>query len=346
MFAEFVINDNTYSGTKTLITLVEGLANNNTAGISAGSGQCSFYFNYGTTVAGGWATQAKNFGAGQSTPNVTLAAPVTGKTDLPGFRKGFGLRTNSETYQAAGNISGFMGSFQGANTAAYSSFDFDRALNHIGSGETAGAGYGSRRDSLTGGNGQPYGKRFIMSVTDKYLFLGCIDTRCFYYVGNASPFPLHDYASSLSIPMIGITGQGNSNNSEYNLFVHTSKYATGDTSTYNSLLSTNQDLTISNQAGTSDYFLRMYPSSQQDQFMRDRYNQHGNREPAVYPMIVGNPYRGNPWQIADGLVVLSGQNHYTGQVFYVGDRRYYKMVCTHNTGDYRTWGINIGILMR
>jgi hypothetical protein len=352
MFVEFVPTtaDGT-GGTKTFIKILNAVAtgNNVLKAEATTSTYCSFYHEY-STGAGGWTEKLIYAGPTEQTPKTEIHAPVAGKADKPAYRKGFAVRTNSTTYNNHGNLSGFLGSFATSDIEAttYGNFDYARPLNFLGAGE-AGNEAPNRRDSIDQW-GTVAGKRWVISVNQSFIFVGCVTNRTFWYVGNASASIVHGYPNSDAVPMIGLSGMGNGDNTQYYLQAHLHKYQPGvNISRFNNLLSTSQDITVTtgdSYNNFNDNLIKMYPNSTSESFISDRYNRYGNQSTAVYPFMLGNHLRGNAWQIPEGIVLLSGKNHQTGEVFYVSGRRYYKFSCTHNESDTRNRGLNIGILMQ
>jgi len=154
------------------------------------------------------------------------------------------------------------------------------------------------------------------------MFIGNLTMGNFWAVVDATVLPTHQYASSNAIPMLGFSGMGQnaSANVRNELTVHVHKYDSGNEATYNTLLSTTQ--TISSDSTTTivnQNFLSMYPYSGNSlSAYANKFDVDGKRSTTVYPIIIGNPIKGNSFQSAAGLVLLGGQNHETGQTFYVG----------------------------
>jgi hypothetical protein len=155
-------------------------------------------------------------------------------------------------------------------------------------------------------------------------------------VVDATTLPIHQYATSSAIPMLAITGAGenSSSNSRHDLRVHVHKYDSGAGTSYNQLSSFSQQINgDSTAAPSTTNFLSLYPSSISNQGFLDRFDVDGKRSTALYPIIIGNPIRGNAYQTTEGILLLSGQSHETGQTFYVGSARYYKFVCSHDRAN-------------
>lgn len=259
---------------------------------------------------------------------------ITGKPDQAFFHKGFALRWNSQNQQGANNyFNGWMGSFQDpASRTNFAAFDFGRSLNYAGTNT-----HFSTNFSNLNSNGRRVDQdRYVMAAAQGYVFIGNIDQGTFWAVVDGTVLPIHEFPTSSAIPMLGITGAGDNSTSltRHDLRVHVHKYDSGVETSYNQLSSFSQQINGDNAAAPSTQnFLNLYPSSLTNAGFLDRFDVDGKKSTALYPIIIGNPIRGNAYQTAEGLLLLSGQNHSTGQTFYVGSARYYKFVCSHDRAN-------------
>ena len=264
--------------------------------------------------------------------------PVTGKPDQAFYHKGFGLAFNhrgqlGNTNPPNNYYQGYMGAFQNAaDKNAFATFDSFRPLNWP---YTTAATETVSHATLSGDRRFVYQDKYIIAAAQGYMFIGNLTMGNFWAVVDATVLPTHQYASSNAIPMLGFSGLGQNittGNTRNELTVLVHKYDSGNEATYNALLSTTQ--TISSDSATTivnQNFLSMYPYSGNSlSAYANKFDVDGKRSTTVYPIIIGNPIKGNSFQSAAGLVLLGGQNHETGQTFYVGNTRYYKFVCTHD----------------
>jgi hypothetical protein len=276
---------------------------------------------------------------------------VIGKPDQAFYHKGFALRWNAGTTSVGFNnyFNGFMGAFQDpADRTNFASFDFARPLNwpltNTATNSVSFAHLNSNNRSVSA-------DRYIMSAAEGYMFIGNLDQGTFWAVVDGTTLPIHEYTSSAAIPMLGLTGAGDNGNSltRHDLRIHVHKYDSGAGTAYNQLSSFNQQINgDSTSAPNTVNFLNLYPSSLANQGFPNRFDADGKRTTALYPIIIGNPIRGNAYQTTEGLLILSGQDHVTGQTFYVGSSRYYKFVCTHDrTNRLPAFsGLTIGVPIR
>ena len=303
----------------------------------------SFYVEHSTENPGGWTRRETvgDFDSTSGTPNQWWAwsQPVIGKQDLPFFHKGFALRFNTGATGASGGnnnyFNGFMGAFQDpANRNTFAPFDFARPLNH---NFTTSSIANVRFDTLNSHLRRVSDDRYVMAAAEGYMFIGNITQGTFWAVVDGTTLPINQFSSSASIPMLGLSGMQQTDSTSltrHDLRVHVHKYDSGSGTTYNQLSSFSQQLNGDNAAApNTTNFLHLYPSSLSNQGFLDRFDEDGKKSTALYPIIIGNPIRGNAYQTAEGILLLSGQNHETGQTFYVGSARYYKFVCSHDRAN-------------
>lgn len=313
----------------------------------------SFFNEWSSSNAGAWTRQETNgdFTSGISVPALHWAwsQSVTGKADQAFFHKGFALRWNNGNPAHDNNyFNGFMGSFQDpASRTIFAPFDFGRSLNWAGTNSS----FGTNHSTLNSNGRRIEQDRYIMAAAQGYMFIGNIDQGCFWSVTDATVLPIHQYATSSAIPMLAITGAGDNSGSltRHDLRVHVHKYDSGAGTTYNQLSSFSQQINGDNAAApNSQNFLNLYPSSIANQQFLDRFDVDGKKSTALYPIIIGNPILGNAYQTTEGLLLLSGLGHETGQTFYVGSARYYKFVCSHDRANRapQNAGLVLGIPVR
>lgn len=291
---------------------------------------------WSTENPGGW-TRRENVGDFNSTLAEPAhywawSQPVIGKSTEAFFQKGFALRWNVGAGSNFNNyFNGWMGSFQDpASRTTFAPFDFGRPLNWP---FTTGATNAVNYASLNSNNRQVHLDRYVMAAAEGYMFIGNIDQGTFWSVVDATTLPIHEFPTSSAIPMLAITGAGDNGIAltRHDLRVHVHKYDSGAGTSHNALSSFSQQINgDSTAAPSTTAFLNLYPSSLTDRGFLDRFDTDGKRSTALYPIIIGNPIRGNAYQTTEGLLLLSGQNHETGQTFYVGPARYYKFVCSHD----------------
>jgi len=342
MFVEFQTTDSGATngfGLRAFSEVLNYVLTNDAAALTRANGVgggLSFFTEWTNENPGGWVRRETNnnlFTSASTTPGIYWAwsQPVIGKSDLPFFHKGFALRWNSNN---GGNnyFNGFMGAFQNpSNRNAFAPFDFARPLNN---NFTTNTDTSARFDALNSNNRQVWQDRYIFAAAEGYMFIGNITQGTFWAVVDGTTLPIHQYPTSSSIPMLGFSGMQQSTAaalSRHDLRVYVHKYDSGSGPTYNQLSSFSQIINgDSTVAPNTLSFLNLYPSSLTNQGFLDRFDEDGKKSTALYPIIIGNPIRGNAYQTTEGILLLSGQNHETGQTFYVGPSRYYKFVCSHD----------------
>lgn len=297
-----------------------------------------FYVEWSDANPGGWTRRetSNDFVSGGTVPGHHWAwsQPVIGKQDLPFFHKGFALRWNGGAGNNGSNnyFGGYMGAFQNpADRTVFAPFDFARPLNHNYMFDFA---LGARFDALNSSLRRVDDDRYVMAAAQGYMFIGNITQGTFWAVVDGTTLPINQFSSSASIPMLGLSGMQQTPTASlarHDLRVHVHKYDSGSGPTYNQLSSFSQQINGDNTAApNTQNFLNLYPSSAVNQGFLDRFDEDGKKSTALYPIIIGNPIRGNAYQTTEGILLLSGQNHETGQTFYVGNARYYKFVCSHD----------------
>lgn len=315
------------------------------------------YREYSTANAGNWVSRFKNGGFNSTTYNAghtwAWSQSVVDKPDQPFFHKGFAVRCNVfDAADGADNncLQGYMGSFQdqaGRNNVG--SFDYGRPLN---TNYTTNISGNTRHDTIAGNFRKVSDSEWIVAAAQGYMFLGNLTRGTFWAVMDGTVLPIHEYTTSAAIPMIGLSGMqhdGSTALTKHWLRVLVHKYDSGSGAGYNQLISLNQDMNSdSSTPPNSANFLKLYPTSASNQGLLDRFDSEGKKTTALYPFIIGNPILGNAYQTADGIVLLSGQNHETGQTFYIGSARYFKFVCTHDYDFKQSQysGLTIGIPIR
>lgn len=285
---------------------------------------------------GGWTRRSSTGNFSVVGNSWTWSQPCIGMPDQAFYHKGFGLVMNTINSGASNYFNGFMGAFQDpASRTNFAPFDFARPLNWaygFGAGSNTSVDYSVLNSPVR----YVYQDRYVMAAAEGYMFIGNIDQGTFWAVVDGTALPIHQFATSSAIPMLAITGAGNNGTglTRHDLRVHVHKYDSGAGESHNQLSSFSQQLNgDSTAAPSTTAFLNLYPSSLTNQGFLDRFDVDGKRSTALYPIIIGNPIRGNAYQTTEGLLLLSGQNHATGQTFYVGSARYYKFVCTHDRAN-------------
>ena len=344
MFVEFQTTDSgatTGHGLRAFAYMLDYVLTSTVSSRTTAISQGLTFFNEWTSAnVGGWTRRETNgdFNSSAVSPGQFWAysQSVFGKPDQAFFHKGFALRWNRGNQNGANNyFNGFLGSFQDpASRTTFAPFDFGRSLNwnFTGTEDTTSTTFAN----LNSNNRQINGDRYIMAAAQGYMFIGNIDQGTFWSVVDATTLPIHQYATSSAIPMLAITGAGDNSTSltRHDLRVHVHKYDSGAGTSYNQLSSFSQQINgDSTAAPSTTNFLNLYPSSISNQGFLDRFDVDGKRSTALYPIIIGNPIRGNAYQTTEGILLLSGQSHETGQTFYVGSARYYKFVCSHDRAN-------------
>ena len=339
MFVEFKTTNaggtGTGSGLRAFAYMLDYVLTSTTASRTTAIAQgLQYYIEWSTANAGGWTRRETNgdFDSASSIPlhHWAWSQKCIGKADQAFFHKGFALQWNSNTTNN-NYYQGYMGAFQNpADKTAFANFDFGRPLNfNFTTNTITTVDY----STLSSSNRAISNDRFVISAAEGFMFIGNLDQGTFWFVGDGTALPIHQYATSSSIPMLGITGLGDFGTSltRHDLTVHVHKYDSGAGLAYNQLSSFNQRISSdSTAAPNTTNFLNLYPSSLSNQGFLDRFDADGKKSTALYPIIIGNPIKGNAYQTTEGLLILSGQNHETGQTFYVGSSRYYKFVCSHD----------------
>jgi hypothetical protein len=358
MFVEVRVNNtgsNTGSGISTFANLLDYVLAGNQSSLTNAQNNGGFqYFNeWSNENPGAWDRRETNgnFTSTSSTPGHYFAwsQKINGKLDQAFFHKGFAFRWNSLNANANNAFGGYMGSFQSTvSRTTFGAFDFGRSLNWA---YTTNINTGANFAALNSNLRYIYQDNYIIAAAEGYMFIGNIDQGTFWAVTDGTALPIHQYTSSSSIPMIGLSGSGvnGSSNTRHDLTIHVHKYDTGSGSTYNQLSSFYQQVNSDNAAApNTTNFLNLYPSSLINSGFLDRFDEDGKKTTALYPIIVGNPIKGNAYQTVEGIIILSGQGHQTGQTFYVGSARYYKFVCTHDRVSRAPAysGLTIGIPIR
>lgn len=351
MFIEFqVANQSNHGGIYAWARMLDfAMTGNATSFNEANSAGLTYYKLWTNANPGGWTSRSKigPFNAAGNTWN--WSQPVIGKQDIPFFHKGFGLRLN--VLSSANNyFQGFMGAFQNpADRNAHAAFDQGRSLN---ANYTTNTVTTARFDALNSNNRFAFQDRYIVSAAEGYVFIGNVTQCTFWAVVDGTALPIHQFATSSSIPMIGLSGMQPDTgvtNTRHDLTVHVHKYDSGSGASYNTLSSFNQVVSSdSGAAPSTTNFLNLYPSSVSGLSLLDRFDEDGKKSTALYPIIVGNPIRGNAYQTTEGTLLVSGQSHETGQTFYVGPSRYYKFTCTHDRVARNSVfsGLTIGVPVR
>lgn len=352
MFIEFqVANQGSHGGIYAWARMLDfAMTGNATSFNEANSAGLTYYKLWTNANPGGW-TARDRIGTFASASDLwAWSQPVIGKQDIPFFHKGFGLRLNAVNSTQNNYFQGYMGAFQNpANRNAYAAFDQARPLNANYNTEP---GTTVRYDALNSYNRKVFQDRYIVSAAEGYVFIGNVTQCTFWAVVDGTALPIHQFATSSSIPMIGLSGmQQDSGTSltRHDLMVHVHKYDSGSGATYNTLSSFTQVVSSdSTFPPSTQNFLNLYPSSVSGLSLLDRFDEDGKKSTALYPIIVGNPIRGNAYQTTEGTLLVSGQSHETGQTFYVGPSRYYKFTCTHDRTSRRSdfSGLTIGVPVR
>lgn len=298
-----------------------------TAALATGA---TVFTEWSTANPGGW-TRRSSLGDFTAAGNQwTWSQSVIGMPDQAFYHKGFGLWHISDSSDN-NYFNAYMGSFQDpASRTNFAAFDFGRPLNWQFGGNTVASGDFS---TLSGDRRRVHNDRYVMAAAQGYMFVGNIDQGTFWAVVDGTALPIHQYATSSAIPMLGLTGAGNAGVTltRHDLRVHVHKYDSGSGASHNQLSSFSQQLNgDSTAAPNTTAFLNLYPSSLANQGFLNRFDVDGKRSTALYPIIIGNPILGNAYQTTEGILLLSGQGHETGQTFYVGSARYYKFVCSHD----------------
>ena len=314
----------------------------------------STYREYSTANGGNW-TRRQSSGTFSSTSTSpgqywVWSQNVVDKPDQAFFHKGFAIRWNQDG-SYTNYWQGYMGAFQDpSDRNNFADFDFARPLNTNFNTNTTST---TRYDSIQGQTGlRPYEVEWIVAAAQGYMVLGNLTRGTFWAVMDGTVLPIHEYTTSAAIPMIGLSGMQHSSSTsltEHWLRVLVHKYDSGSGTSYNQLTSLTQDMnSTSTTAPDASNFLKLYPTSASNKGFLDRFDAEGKKTTALYPFIIGNPIKGNAYQTADGIVLLSGQNHETGQTFYIGSARYFKFVCTHDYSLKRSEfsGLTIGIPIR
>lgn len=341
-------------GLRCLANWLDYALSGNTTSRSLAISLSSNYREYSTANAGNWTSVTKtgDFDSTAAYPGHAWiwSQSVVDKPDQPFFRKGFAIRWN-ERGNKHNYWQGYMGAFQDqSDRSAYAAFDYGRPLNSNFTTNTNDTG--SRYDCINGSFARVYDSEWIVAAATGYVVLGNLSRGTFWAVMDGTVLPIHEYTTSAAIPMIALSGAQHSSSTsltKYWLRVHVHKYDSGSGSSYNSLTSTVQDMNSdATDAPNATNFLKLYPTSASNQGFLDRFDSEGKKTTALYPFIIGNPIKGNAYQTADGIVLLSGQNHETGQTFYIGSARYFKFVCTHdyNSKQSQYSGLTLGIPIR
>mgnify|MGYP001026423488 CR=1 FL=1 len=359
MFVEFKTTDsgnNTGNGLRTWVQMLDYVMTNNTTSLNnAISYGLEYYTVWSDQNPGDWVRRETNgsFNTSSSIPGHHWAwsQPVIGKSTQPFFHKGFAVQwTRGGGANGNNYFQGYMGAFQDPSSRDnFASFDFGRPLNWAYTNEYTTARTWS---TLNSNNRYVYQDRYIMAAAEGYVFIGNVDQGTFWSVVDGTTLPIHQFTTSSAIPMLGITGAGNQGNTDltrHDLRVHVHKYDSGSGTAYNQLSSFSQQINgDSTAAPNTQNFLNLYPSSVSNQGFLNRYDEDGKKSTALYPIIIGNPIRGNAYQTTEGILLLSGQNHETSQTFYVGPARYYKFVSSHDRTNRAPEfsGLTIGVPVR
>jgi hypothetical protein len=345
MFVEFQTTDsgqNSGFGLRQFSEMLDYVLTNDSTALTRAqsSGGLSFFTQWSNENPGAWVRRDGNTGAFTSSASSPLlywswSQPVIGKPDQAFFHKGFALRWNNSTSGYNNYFQGYMGAFQDPSSrTTFAPFDFGRPLN---ANYTTNVITSDAYDVLNSTNRFVWQDRYIFAAAQGYMFIGNITQGTFWAVVDGTTLPIHQYPTSASIPMLGFSGMAHlapTTNTRHDLMVHVHKYDSGAGTTYNQLSSFTQVLNgDSTAAPNTTNFLSLYPSSLTDRGFLDRFDEDGKKSTALYPIIIGNPIRGNAYQTTEGLLLLSGQNHETGQTFYVGSARYYKFVCSHDRAN-------------
>lgn len=347
MFVEFQTTGNTANegfGLRAFAYMLDYVLTSTEASRTTAIAQGLSFYNLWTDAnPGGW-TRRETQGDFNATTQAQLdtvphrywawSQKVIGKVDEPFFHKGFALRHNVWNSVTNGYFSGWMGAFQNpADRTAFGPFDFGRPLNWALTTDSNGA---VNFHTLNSHNRTISNDRYIMAAAAGYMFIGNIDQGCFWAVTDGTTLPIHEFPTSSAIPMLGLSGSGDNAAAltRHDLRVHVHKYDSGAGPAHNQLSSFSQQLNSDSAAApNTTNFLNLYPSSLANQGFLDRFDINGKKSTALYPIIIGNPIRGNAYQTTEGILLLSGQNHETGQTFYVGSARYYKFVCSHDRAN-------------
>lgn len=283
---------------------------------------------------GGWTRRSSTGEFSVVGNNWTWSQPCIGMPDQAFYHKGFGLVINAINVNNTNYFNGYMGAFQDpASRTNFAPFDFARPLNWA---YTSQSPTSTNFSVLNSPLRFVYQDRYVMAAAEGYMFVGNIDQGTFWAVVDGTALPIHQFATSSAIPMLGLTGAGDNSSAlaRHDLRVHVHKYDSGAGESHNQLSSFSQQLNgDSTAAPSTTAFLNLYPSSLTNRGFLDRFDVDGKRSTALYPIIIGNPILGNAYQTTEGLLLLSGQNHATGQTFYVGSARYYKFVCSHDRAN-------------
>lgn len=339
MFVEFKVSNSdsiTGYGLRAWVHMLDYVLTSNSASLTnAINYGLDYYTVWSDQNTGDWTRRVTSgdFSSTSSSPGDYWAwsQPVIGKSTQPFFHKGFALRWNRRSADENNYFQGYMGAFQDpSDRDAFGPFDFGRPLNWAFTNNYTGA---TNFSTLNSNNRYVHEDRYIMAAAEGYMFIGNVDQGTFWSVVDGTTLPIHEFSTSSSIPMLAITGAGNNSTSltRHDLRVHVHKYDSGSGTAYNQLSSFSQQINgDSTAAPNTQNFLNLYPSSLSNQGFLDRYDEDGKKSTALYPIIIGNPIRGNAYQTTEGILLLSGQNHETSQTFYVGPARYYKFVSSHD----------------
>ncbi len=338
MFVEFKTTDSGIDqgfGLRQWMWMLDYIMTNNTASLnSAISMGLEYYTLWSDQNPGNWVRRETvgNFNSSSSSPGDYWAwsQPVIGKSNQPFFHKGFAVRWNRRGVDN-NYFQGFMGAFQDPSSRDnFGPFDFARPLNWA---FTTNFTTSTNWSSLNSNNRRIFDDRYVMAAAEGYVFIGNIDQGTFWSVVDGTTLPIHQFTTSSAIPMLGITGAGPNDGTlnRHDLRVHVHKYDSGAGTAYNQLSSFSQQINgDSTAAPSTQNFLNLYPSSLANRGFLNRFDEDGKKSTALYPIIIGNPIRGNAYQTTEGILLLSGQNHETSQTFYVGPARYYKFVSSHD----------------
>jgi len=260
MFIEFQTTD-TGSGRGLIpfANIIDYAMTNTAESLSTAQPNLSYYQLFSDANPGAW-TRRETVGTFSTVNNYwAWSQSVTGKSDQAFFHKGFALRYNGDATTTIANnyYNGFMGAFQDpASRTTFAGFDFARPLNH--NFTTSTGGITARYDTLSSSVRGIYQDRFIVSAANGYLFIGNVTQATFWAVCNGTALPIHQFSTSASIPMIGLTGLGDATTSltRHDLRVHVHKYDSGSGTAYNELSSFNQQLNSDSTAAPHYQFLK------------------------------------------------------------------------------------------
>lgn len=356
MFIQFQTNDTGLSngyGLNAWVDMVNYALTSNTSSLTSAISKGLQNYNVWTDQnPGDWTLRESSgtFNSSSSNPGHYRAwsQSVIGKPDQAFFHKGFAVRWN-ERSNNNNYFNGWMGAFQDPSSRTnFAPFDFGRPLN---TNYTTSSTTASTFAVLNSNFRKISDDRYVVAAAEGYMFIGNMDQGTFWAVVDGTTLPIHEYTTSSAIPMLGFSGLGPNSSSltRHDLTVHVHKYDSGSGLAYNQLSSFAQTINGDSTAAPSSVnFLNLYPSSLTNQGFLDRYDEDGKKSTALYPIIIGNPIRGNAYQTTEGLLILSGQNHETGQTFYVGPARYFKFVCTHDRVNRNPAfsGLTLGIPVR